>query len=297
MIISNVTHGIEWTQKLGGQWDGTTTASKMIERTPVFGGAVDNVVADRAATKRHIFTLDRVLKIMVILMGLAIKTALAGDDLTFPKGTCTGDGVDPDLVIMNPPRISKDGKDGLHLDFGVNHQIFKDGRIYRGMFRNGQPNGYGIMNYPGGACYQGQWRNGKRHGQGVFLTTDGTRYDGEWRNDLLEGHDVPESAAPPGPLPASAGRLVCTFFGTTTPQGGWMNIFGDNGASINPDTQCSDRGRDWECVIPDDTDVGSAVFHFRISKRALTLSGSANVAFPLYHTSYVQQIQGSCRSR
>lgn len=46
----------------------------------------------------------------------------------------------------------------------------------------------GIMIFDrGDGSYKGQWRNGRYDGYGVYKQSDGTCYDGSWQNGLMHG--------------------------------------------------------------------------------------------------------------
>ena len=51
----------------------------------------------------------------------------------------------------------------------------------------GNPDGFGIMNYENQDVYEGYWKNGKRNGLGKFESTGGYFYEGNWENGLKKG--------------------------------------------------------------------------------------------------------------
>ena len=70
---------------------------------------------------------------------------------------------------------------------------YKNGDKFRGTFKDGRANGYGIMKYnysvPGigqefeEAEYKGYFKAGKRDGFGTMTWSDGAVYKGIWKND------------------------------------------------------------------------------------------------------------------
>lgn len=61
---------------------------------------------------------------------------------------------------------------------------------YQCMFKNGKPNGFGIVKFSDGKKYIGNLKNGFFHGNGVFINGNGTILKGKWhdgklRNDLI----------------------------------------------------------------------------------------------------------------
>ena len=51
----------------------------------------------------------------------------------------------------------------------------------------GNPDGFGIMNYENEDVYEGHWKNGKRNGLGKFESSDGYVYEGSWESDVKKG--------------------------------------------------------------------------------------------------------------
>ena len=67
---------------------------------------------------------------------------------------------------------------------------FKNGDRYIGEFREGLPNGTGVMHYADGKRYEGSWSAGVRHGSGSQQWNPGATmisYNGNWANDRPNG--------------------------------------------------------------------------------------------------------------
>lgn len=92
------------------------------------------------------------------------------------KGDClNGDGV---RVYPSGARYKGLFKDGNPEGRGELH--FSDGRLYVGEWRGGQRNGLGVLTYADGGKYTGLFQQNKKHGQGVMVYANGNRYEGQW---------------------------------------------------------------------------------------------------------------------
>jgi hypothetical protein len=57
-------------------------------------------------------------------------------------------------------------------------------------FKDGSPNGKGVMKWIDGRKFEGDLKNGREHGNGVFLWKDGTRYEGTFADGVMSGKGV-----------------------------------------------------------------------------------------------------------
>ena len=63
--------------------------------------------------------------------------------------------------------------------------------IYEGEWRDGEPNGHGVLTWSSGeGRYEGEFVNGKFEGQGIVDYPDGTHYEGGFRGGWYSGHGV-----------------------------------------------------------------------------------------------------------
>ena len=66
---------------------------------------------------------------------------------------------------------------------GQGNQVWQDGSIYDGYWKNGLANGRGRLVHADGDIYDGHWKDDKAHGKGQYTHTDGAEYDGFWFED------------------------------------------------------------------------------------------------------------------
>ena len=64
---------------------------------------------------------------------------------------------------------------------------FASGDVYEGEWKNGQPDGYGVMAYADGSVYEGEWAAYEKSGKGKMTLADGGCYEGEWENGHPNG--------------------------------------------------------------------------------------------------------------
>ena len=63
-----------------------------------------------------------------------------------------------------------------------------EGREYRGHFKEGNMEGYGINKFEDGSVYEGYYKAGQKHGKGVYTWTNGKKFSGNWLNNKLHGN-------------------------------------------------------------------------------------------------------------
>ena len=59
---------------------------------------------------------------------------------------------------------------------------------YKGGFKNGKREGFGIEIKSNGDKYEGQWKNGKYNGYGILYKSNGMIFDGKFKNNLFHGY-------------------------------------------------------------------------------------------------------------
>lgn len=102
-------------------------------------------------------------------------------------------------LFQNETGVEKDSKDTGALMNGRLQNLcsvsFTNGDYFKGIFKDGMPNGKGKMYYKTSvksmitgieyetAQYEGNFRNGKRDGYGKMVWADGSSFVGTWKND------------------------------------------------------------------------------------------------------------------
>lgn len=76
-------------------------------------------------------------------------------------------------------------KDGKREGFGI--CIYNDGSIYEGYWHKNNRDGQGRYVNIDGDVYEGYWDKGVRHGKGKCISYNETYYDGVWKCDVREG--------------------------------------------------------------------------------------------------------------
>lgn len=71
---------------------------------------------------------------------------------------------------------------------------WKENGSFKGEWKNGKKNGYGVQTWQNGSKYEGDWIDGKQHGHGVLWNIYSSKifksYSGSWKNGLKEGMGV-----------------------------------------------------------------------------------------------------------
>ena len=65
----------------------------------------------------------------------------------------------------------------------------EDGSVYIGEWckNSNSRNGRGLQIYPDGSMFEGYWKDNKPNYYGRFVHKDGEMYQGEWQNDKPHG--------------------------------------------------------------------------------------------------------------
>ncbi len=94
--------------------------------------------------------------------------------------------------------VAADGRTGClegDCQNGWGTYVYEDGMAkYTGTFRNGLPEGQGVVHYANGERYEGEWVQGGFEGEGTLFLMDGTAVRGFWKDGTYMGEGVPEVA-------------------------------------------------------------------------------------------------------
>jgi hypothetical protein len=93
-------------------------------------------------------------------------------------------------TIENEARYQGEWIAGTNIRDGRGFQIWPDGSLYEGYWKDNKANGKGRLIHADGDVYEGEWKDDKAHGYGVYMHADGARYEGEWKEDKQHGKGV-----------------------------------------------------------------------------------------------------------
>src|SRR5450755_439397 len=65
-------------------------------------------------------------------------------------------------------------------------KTFADGSRYIGEFKNGTPDGGGILEFTKEWTYEGAFKDGVRNGFGIMVYANGTKYSGEFKDGKFD---------------------------------------------------------------------------------------------------------------
>jgi len=95
------------------------------------------------------------------------------------------------IELNKLPEYKGEEKDGLPHNQGK--QIWPNGDVYVGNFKEGMRNGYGELTYSQFKCkllYKGFWKSSVKQGYGTELMIDRNhtyKYEGDWKDNLFDG--------------------------------------------------------------------------------------------------------------
>ena len=71
----------------------------------------------------------------------------------------------------------------LNKPHGICRYVWKNSRVFEGMYCNGSPNGFGRVIFSDGGHYVGMWKDGDFHGKGKRIHADGTIDEGDFEDN------------------------------------------------------------------------------------------------------------------
>ncbi len=108
----------------------------------------------------------------------------------YPEVT-TSDGVKrnkkPQITLQNGAKYEGEWNEATKQRDGKGTQIWADGSLYEGFWKNDKANGRGRLIHADGDVYEGEWKDDKAHGFGRYMHTDGAQYEGYWKEDKQHG--------------------------------------------------------------------------------------------------------------
>ena len=87
------------------------------------------------------------------------------------------------ITLENGARYEGEWNEPKNERHGYGIQVWSDGSMYQGYWKEDKANGWGRLIHADGDVYEGEWKDDKAHGQGVYKHTDGAEYNGEWKED------------------------------------------------------------------------------------------------------------------
>jgi len=93
----------------------------------------------------------------------------------------------PTQLVNNTTRYEGEWSKKENKRHGKGTQVWADGSMYVGTWRDGKAEGKGRLIHADGDAYEGEWKNDEADGRGIYYHADGARYEGEWKNDKQSG--------------------------------------------------------------------------------------------------------------
>lgn len=104
-----------------------------------------------------------------------------------PASTERNIAVKPLSSLENGARYEGEWNTTTNEREGKGIQVWADGSMYEGTWKNSKANGKGRLIHADGDVYEGEWKDDKAHGFGVYIHTDGAQYEGYWKEDRQDG--------------------------------------------------------------------------------------------------------------
>jgi len=94
------------------------------------------------------------------------------------------------IVLANQARYEGEWLVGTDIRQGKGMQVWPDGSMYEGYWKDSKANNKGRLIHADGDVYDGYWQDDKAHGYGVYSHLDGAKYQGDWREDKQHGEGL-----------------------------------------------------------------------------------------------------------
>ena len=92
--------------------------------------------------------------------------------------------------FKQPLNLSLTNCDSYIVQEGFGIINFSNKSIFKGIFHNGIPNGWGLYLNPTNGIFKGEYRDDKSNGYGIYEHITESTYEGNWINDKQEGIGV-----------------------------------------------------------------------------------------------------------
>jgi len=103
---------------------------------------------------------------------------------------------------------------------GIGSVVFKDsGDFYKGNFKDGKRNGYGLCQFPSGAIYKGDWKDDLLNGIGTLYSGNGEILESKFVNGCVISDEIGTRNA----VNSNSGRIKIMFTDGTYYDGMWAN--------------------------------------------------------------------------
>lgn len=90
-------------------------------------------------------------------------------------------------IYLNNEKILYHGLFQNYEGFFLLHQDFLEEKTYKGFWKNGKKDGFGILTKYGQTHFEGNWKNGKIHGSGKLYNNGKLVFKGEFKENLRHG--------------------------------------------------------------------------------------------------------------
>ncbi|CDW86547.1 morn repeat protein [Stylonychia lemnae] len=94
----------------------------------------------------------------------------------------------PMIILENGEKYEGECDVDSNVRDGKGRNIYADGSLYDGYWRNDKANGRGRLIHANGDVYEGEWKDDKTDGFGKYYHIDGSCYEGHWKEDKQHGH-------------------------------------------------------------------------------------------------------------
>ena len=94
------------------------------------------------------------------------------------------------MQLENAARYQGEWILGTNIREGKGIQVWPDGSLYEGWWKDNKANGKGRLIHADGDIYDGFWKDDKAHGYGIYSHLDGARYQGYWKEDKQHGEGI-----------------------------------------------------------------------------------------------------------